>query len=72
MSSTENCLPIIRRKNLLLTGVIEEWSMKALKHFNLFNKLKDVSAGGENMLDHIVKNYVEILYLKEIGSLKIG
>jgi len=47
----------------MLSGAIEQLTANVFPHFNLFNKLKHLYIGSENMFDHIVRNYVYPSYI---------
>lgn len=61
MDTVNVVLPIMRRKQILLKDAIASWT-DSMEHTSLFNKLQGVTIGGENMYDHIVKNYVYSSY----------
>ena len=57
MDTVKVVLPIMKRSEILLKDAIASWT-GSMEHTSLFNKLQGVTIGGENMYDHIVKNYV--------------
>lgn len=61
MDTVNVVLPIVSRKRFLLKDAIASWT-DSMEHTSLFNKLQGVTIGGENMYEHIVKNYVYARY----------
>jgi len=67
MDTVNVVLPIVRRKQILLKDALASWT-DSMEHMTLFNKLRSLTAGEENMFEHIVKTYVYPSYLVAVKN----